>query len=309
MGQLSVGERFELICGAFDHEPPDEVEFEVRAQQTRGPVVLSPIVFTADEQLEVPAIIISAPNGGDRPLAIALHQTTQPASLGKGEPAGLGGARNLHYGLELAERGYDVICPDYPLFGDYGLDLDAMYASERYRSVTAKGIRNHIVAVSVLKSFVGSARDDVVAVGHSLGGSNALFLGMFDARVTAVICSAGMSDFRSYAQHSPTRDLSGWARRDKYMPLIATRYESDYRRMPVDFGEMIGSLAPKKVFLNIPRNDQVFKFDGAMRALKVGRRCYEDAGCGARLAFATPRSAHDFPDVTRKQAYAFVSPD
>ena len=34
---------------------------------------------------------------------LCLHQTT---GIGKAEPAGIGGLKNLHYALELAERGY-----------------------------------------------------------------------------------------------------------------------------------------------------------------------------------------------------------
>jgi hypothetical protein len=44
------------------------------------------------------------------PGIIAIHQTN--GKLGKDEVAGLGGLKNLHYGLELVQRGYVVIEPD-----------------------------------------------------------------------------------------------------------------------------------------------------------------------------------------------------
>jgi pimeloyl-ACP methyl ester carboxylesterase len=316
MTQAAAAERFEQICGAFERAPPDDVAYEVVGRRALGGLELSRIVFTVDAPLEVPALIISAPGNaardsstpanGARPLAIALHQTTRPESLGKAEPAGLGGEPNLHYGLELAGRGFDVICPDYPLFGDYEPDLEDVYGAQRYASVTAKGIRNHIVAISVLGAFVGAPCDDVLAIGHSLGGSNALFLGMFDARVSRIICSAGFSDFRSYAERSPSGDLRGWARRDKYMPLIRSEFDLDYRRLPIDFDELIGSLAPKRVFLSMPQHDDVFAFEGAMRAARVAQSDYAAAGCPGQLAIAAPDCAHDFPDVVRQAAYTFA---
>jgi hypothetical protein len=85
----------------------------------------------------VPAYLFlpAAPTPGRRgPAMLALHQTT---GIGKGEPAGLGGRPNLHYALELAQRGYVVLAPDYPSFGDYQYDFQyggkiAGWASDRY---------------------------------------------------------------------------------------------------------------------------------------------------------------------------------
>ena len=90
----------------------------------------------------------SCPTGleGKRvPGILALHQTTP---TGKGQPAGLADSENLHYGLELAKRGYVVLVPDYPSFGDYKYDFNA----DTYTSGSMKGIFNHMRAVDLLAS-------------------------------------------------------------------------------------------------------------------------------------------------------------
>ena len=46
------------------------------------------------------------------PAIVAIHQDGPQSHIGKSEPAGLAGDKNLHYGLELFGRGYVVICPD-----------------------------------------------------------------------------------------------------------------------------------------------------------------------------------------------------
>jgi hypothetical protein len=78
---------------------------------------------------------------------LALHQTT---SLGKDEPAGLGGNPNLHYARELAERGYVVMVPDYPSFGD---DSTYNFDQDYYVSGTMKGIGNHLRGADYLTSL------------------------------------------------------------------------------------------------------------------------------------------------------------
>ncbi len=81
------------------------------------------IAFAGDEKDRVPAYLLM-PLGPRReqrlPAMLALHQTI---GIGKGEVVGLGGSANLHYGRELAQRGYVVLAPDYPSFGDYRYDF------------------------------------------------------------------------------------------------------------------------------------------------------------------------------------------
>ncbi len=46
------------------------------------------------------------------PAIVAIHQDGSNLHLGKLEPVGLAGSQEQHYGLELFNRGYVVICPD-----------------------------------------------------------------------------------------------------------------------------------------------------------------------------------------------------
>src|SRR5439155_26634487 len=55
---------------------------------------------------------------GRLPAVVAIHQDgNRPTTdIGKSEPAGLAGDSDQHYGLELARRGYVVVCADRPGF-------------------------------------------------------------------------------------------------------------------------------------------------------------------------------------------------
>ena len=91
-----------------------------------------------------------APDDERLPAMLALHQT---AAIGKGDPAGVESAKGRPYAAELAVRGYVVLAPDYPSFGD---SKDYDFQHDRYESGTMKGIFNHMRAVDLLV-----ARDDV----------------------------------------------------------------------------------------------------------------------------------------------------
>ena len=122
------------------------------------------------------------------PGMLCLHQTTR---IGKDEPAGLSGKANLHYARELAERGFTVLVPDYPGYGDYRADPYAL----GYASATMKGIWNHMRAVDVLTELAMVDPERVGCIGHSLGAHNALFLAAFDTRLRAVVSSCGFTRF------------------------------------------------------------------------------------------------------------------
>jgi len=238
----------------------------------------------------VPAYLFVPKAKVPAPAMICLHQTVR---LGKGEPAGLGGNPNLHYARELAERGYVKLAPDYPNFGDYVFDPYA----RGYASATMKGIWNHMRAVDLLESMPEVARRRIGSIGHSLGGHNTLFLGVFDQRVQAMVTSCGFTSFPRYKGG----DLSGWSHKG-YMPRIAERYGKDPSRMPFDFPELLAVLSPRALFINAPLGDRNFDVTGVKECVDFAGRVYPRE----RLVAVYPDRGHEFPPEIRSQAYDFL---
>lgn len=302
--------RFEAIAGPF-RQPTIPMGIALKSPALAGMVlegetthddnvVSCTIRYGVDRDAEVPAILLWRADLDHFRPAIALHQTTAPISLGKEEAAGFGGRADLDYGRLLAREGFAVICPDYPLFGTYA-DAPATRGEGPDKSVTMKALINHHRALDVLALWFGHPLPEgaVAAVGHSLGGSNTIFLSAFDRRIGAAASSCGFCDFQGYADISPHGDLTGWARPDKYMPLIDSRYGRDYRRMPIDFGALIGAIAPRPFFASIPPDDDVFDFAGAMRAIGVAKSHYTELGARQALHWVTPKVGHTFPESAR----------
>jgi pimeloyl-ACP methyl ester carboxylesterase len=251
------------------------------------------ILYEAEIGDWVPAWLLIPATGRARPSAVCLHQTTR---FGKDEPAGLNGLPNLHYADELARRGYTCIVPDYPNFGEYSVDP----YTRGYVSATMKGIVNHIRAVDLLASLDSAARASIAAIGHSLGGHNALFLAAFDDRVTAVVTSCGFTSMRRYYGGN----LTGWSH-GGYMPRIATAYGKSAARMPFDFPDVLEAIAPRSLFVNAPLRDANFDVAGVRECLDVAAKFYPPEQ-RSRLAAVHPDCLHDFPLEVREQSYAFL---
>jgi len=252
------------------------------------------ITYAAEAGDRVPAYLFLPKREGKLPAMLCLHQTT---SIGKGEPAGIGGLDNLHYALELAQRGYVALAPDYPNFGDYKCDPYAM----GYVSATMKGIWNHRRALDLLQSLPQVAPERLGCIGHSLGGHNTLFLAACDERVKVAVTSCGFNSFRKYMGG----DLTGWSHKG-YMPRIKEQYGCDPARVPFDFTEILGAIAPRAVFVNAPTGDSNFEVSGVEDCLQAAAPVYALHGAGARLQAAHPDCGHDFPPAVREEAYQFI---
>ncbi|MDA1231808.1 MAG: alpha/beta fold hydrolase, partial [Planctomycetota bacterium] len=182
---------------------------------------------------------------------VALHPTGPP---GKRIVAGEGGKLGREYGLELAQRGYVVIAPDYPSFGQYA-KYD--FEHDNYVSGTMKGIFNHRRCVDFLSALNFVDTDRIGVIGHSLGGHNAIFLGAFDERLKVIVSSCGWCPFHDYYGG----DLKGWTS-DRYMPRLRDAYELNPDKVPFDFYELIAALAPRTFVSVSPIRDSNFDING-----------------------------------------------
>lgn len=271
-----------------------ELDVEVVEEKRGDGWIRRKITYASEPGDRVPAYLFvpDEPNGA---AMLCLHQTTE---IGKGEPAGIGGNENLHYARELAERGFVTLAPDYPGFGDYEVDV---YEDLGYVAATMKGIWNHQRAVDLLQSMDEVEPGRIGAIGHSLGGHNSLFVAAFDERVRCVVTSCGFNSFFKYMGG----DLTGWSH-DGYMPRIRTRYDADPAKMPFDFTEVLGAIAPRPVYINAPTEDSNFDLSGVEDCVRAARPVYELYGKPEALVLVSPECGHDFPPLIREQAYQFI---
>ena len=219
-------------------------------------------------------------------------------SIGKEEPAGLGGSPNLHYALELAKRGYVTLAPDYPSFGEHGYDFSK---HEEWASGSLKAIWDNMRGIDLLQRMPEVQPDRIGCIGHSLGGHNTIFTSFFDERISVAVSSCGFTRFHKYYKGN----LKGWTS-DRYMPRIASEYGSDPNGVPFDFPELIAGLAPRAFFTNSPVRDDNFEVSGVRDTIAEASRVYRLYGVADHLRATYPDSAHDFPPAAREEAYRFI---
>ncbi|MFK5921638.1 MAG: alpha/beta fold hydrolase [Verrucomicrobiota bacterium] len=233
--------------------------------------------------------------GEKRPAIVALHPTN---AIGKDVVDGLSKLPNRAYARELADRGYIVIAPDYLSFGEYS-DYD--FKKDRYSSGTMKAIWNHMRCVDLLQTRADVDGERIGTIGHSLGGHNAIFLGLMDQRIKVIVSSCGWTPFHDYKGG----DITGWTS-DRYMPDLRDVYKLNVDKMPFDFYELIAALAPRAFFSNSPLYDSNFDYRGVEKAAPEMRKIYNLYAVPDNLRIAYPYSEHDFPTAVREESYRFL---
>jgi dienelactone hydrolase len=274
-----------------------KVSLDVRVtEETRTPHFMrKKLTYVAEVGDRVPAYLFLPRNAVARsPAVLCLHQTTP---RGKAEPAGMGPSADMHYALELANRGYVVLAPDYPSFGDYRYD----FRVSSHPSGTIKAIWNNIRAIDLLQSLPEVDPQRIGCIGHSLGGHNSLFTAAFDTRIKAVVSNCGFTSFTKYYGGN----LKGWTS-DRYMPRIATTYGSNPGAMPFDFSEVIAALAPRAFLAIAPVHDDNFEVSGVRDVIASATPVYKLLAGQQKLMALYPDCAHAFPSESRKAAYAWL---
>lgn len=227
---------------------------------------------------------------------LCLHQTIP---IGKDEPVGLGGSGSLHYAHELAQLGFVCLAPDYPSFGEYPYNFRTQGAP--YASGTMKAIWNNIRAVDLLEARPEVDPKRIGCIGHSLGGHNAIFTALFEYRLAVVVSSCGFTPFHDYYGGR----LAGWTS-DRYMPRIREQFDNDPNRVPFDFYELIGALAPRPFLTNSPLHDDNFDIGGVRKLMAEAKKIYRLYGVEKHLTAYHPDCGHDFPEPVRKEIYGFL---
>ncbi len=225
---------------------------------------------------------------------LCLHPTDM--ADGNKTVVGLSPKENRAYAKELAERGFVTIAPAYPIMANYNPDLKSL----GYESGTMKAIWDNKRALDLLETLPYVHRGNFAVIGHSLGGHNSIYTAVFDDRLKVVVSSCGFDSYLDYKDGN----ITGWTQ-ERYMPKLAN-YRSTLDKIPFDFYEMVGALAPRPFFVNAPIDDANFKWQSVDRIVATATQVYKLYHANDAIHVEHPHCPHDFPTNVREAAYAFI---
>jgi dienelactone hydrolase len=245
---------------------------------------------------------------GGWPGILAIHQHAGQYYLGKSEPAGLSANRMYHYGLELCRRGYVVLCPDHLCFEDRrppeyvrvegGHLQDQGYERFEFTKrilygscLQTKYLHDLVCALDLLAGLPEVNPQRLGAIGHSLGGQEALWLTWYDTRVKAAVSSCGFSLIRTILRDGINHNLA------MYVPGLLEVCDMD---------ALVADIAPRAFLLTAGEEDPIFPIDGVREIAQKAQAAYAQAGVPDRFQAILFPAGHSFPDEIKARAYAFL---
>jgi len=90
------------------------------------------------------------------------------------------------------------------------------------------------------------------------------------------------------------------------MPRIAEVFAKDPKRMPFDFPEVLGAIAPRHLYIHAPLQDDNFRVASVKRCVAAAEEVYRLYGAEDHVAVSYPPGGHGFPKEARDLAYDFI---
>ena len=296
---------FESIAGALPgREKRCQLDVRVEATTNCGSYERRLISYQSEPGSRVPAYLCiptaALESRKKFPAILCLH----PTDMQYGHRVTVEKLRDNYraYAHDLAERGFVTLAPAYPVMANYQPDLEAL----GWQSGTLKAVWDNLRGLDLLDSLPFVKHGEYGAIGHSLGGHNAIYTALFDKRIRVVVSSCGFDSFLDYYKGDPAnwQPERGWCQ-TRYMLKLAD-YRGRLAEIPFDFHELLGALAPRPVFVNAPLGDSNFQAHSVDEVAAAASAVYRLYGAEENLRVEHPPGGHDFPDEVREAAYRLL---
>ncbi len=283
------------------------------------------VTFAASPGVRVPAYVL-IPDGlrAPAPAVLVLHQHNGEWQLGKSEPVALAGNRDLAFAHELAQRGFVCIAPDMEAFEDRRASADVQARWRAARTSTDTSCDNqqdgprgydyerfvalkHLIEGSSLQArytfdarcavdyLITRAEVDparIGAIGHSLGGQQAVWALAADRRLRCGVSSCGISTLATIVRDGINHNFAC------YSPgLLAVG----------DLDALVATLAPTPLMLTTGVTDVIFPIDGVRRIGAAASTAYRAAGVGDAFRLLELAGGHAAPEAARREMYAWFA--
>lgn len=229
----------------------------------------------------LPAYLLVPPGTGRRPAVLALPGHDGPPERGAQAIVGPDTPSNyMHaFGRPLAEAGYVVLAVDMPGVGELGnLDYDRMLALGLLTDRPLKGLMLETAhqALDYLLSRPEVNPAATGAMGVSLGGELAMYLGVLDPRVKFVGASGFFASFKDYFPRvSPSLFVPG---------LLDV----------ADIPDLAAMVAPRPLWLQNGQKDRLLSADGAKASFDTVQKAYTAAGAPGGAVLDVHPGGHVF---------------
>ena len=273
-----------------------------------GEYIQEYVAFQSTQGQIVPAYVLVPKNiSGPRPAIIAIHGHGGNFLWGKSKVTATMARRPTYgYGIRLVKQGYVVLAPDLLGFedhslgavvrpGPWNLDIERLlFGNLLLEGSTLLGW--HLLELSRAIDYLHT-RDDVEpgsigVIGHSMGGSLAPMLALFDRRILVVVASCGVGTWKTMTTRHVIHNFSCYA------PGLVQKVG--------DLDQLLRAVSPRPFMIIAGEQDDNFPVDGVRQVAKALEARYVASGAEDAFAVHIHSGSHLFGEAQQAEAMAFL---
>lgn len=203
---------------------------------------------------------------------------------------------------KLTEMGFGVMSFDMLGFGNRF--EEGVHFYERYPKWSKMGkmvtdVKSAVDAASDL-DFVDSSK--IFVMGYSLGGTVGILSAAMDERIAGVASIAGFTPMRTNTLDRGTEGIKAYSHLHGILPKLGF-FVGHENRLPVDFNEIIASIAPRPVLIIAPRLDRDAHLEDIKSSVNDVEKIYDLHGAKSDIQLVIPNDYSMFSTVSRKPLY------
>ncbi|MFC4986506.1 alpha/beta fold hydrolase [Saliphagus infecundisoli] len=211
---------------------------------------------------------------GPHPVVVWLH----PYSYNVGYGAAGRGQVPIE---EAIDRGFALCCFDLPGFGTRITEAEGFYERHPDWSKMGAFVEDALAAVESLAALEFVDAERISLLGYSLGGTVSLYAAALDDRIRSVASVCGLPHFRGSDAETERENavIGRFSHLHGLQPRLG-HFRDAPRRTPIDFDEVLGSIAPRPALAVAPSMDWTHPQADVLRCTEAAREVYDlyDAG-------------------------------
>lgn len=251
-----------------------------------GDYLYADLYYPTDEEGEM----VTGENG-KLPVVVYLHKYSN-TGYDSGSDTGLNSLFE-----DILSRGMAVLAMD--LIG-YGQRIeDGTYFYQRYPhwSKLGKMVSDTRAAIDALETLEFVNNERIYLVGYTLGGTVSLFTAALDDRVAGTAVSSAFTPLRGHSED--VEGLKAYSHLYGLLPRLGFFIGQD-EHLPVDFPEIISSIAPRPLYVIAPDFDRHADQERVTESMEKVGSIYRLYGTEGELRFETPYNFNIFSDSQRE---------
>ena len=272
-----------------------------RATATMGRMPVSPYYGFGDQLFGY--LYYPAENNGDLkredlPVVIYLHEYDYSKGF------------NSYHEVEtlfqlIVDQGFAVFAFDMLGFGNRIEEGTRFYNRYPHWSKMGKMVADVRGAVEALSNFDFVDKRKIFVAGYSLGATVGMFAAATDERIAGLVSVAGFTPMRLNSPDKGKEGIKAYSHLHGLLPRLGF-FAGHERRIPVDFNEMLASIAPRPVLVIAPVMDKDANLNDVNDAVDQARDIYSLYDASVKVEIFAPDDYNRFSPEMRLKTYEWL---